>query len=301
MNKRIRNLILTAVIVVGLIVCAIPAFATPNSNSGVSASKTQVAPGEKIEVSFTIPPLTELAADITVVVEFDKTAFKLTSYEAPDIAGTDKMQCTVEEGNNAGAFTAVYNTSSAEADLDLSEGFVLKAELEVLAGAADGDYKFKIENTTSVNGLTEDGLTLVIMEAGDGTFTEEVTVKVQSVKETPAPATPTPATPTPATPTPATPTPATPTPATPTPTPATPTPATPTPATPTPATPTPATPTPEPEIPTPAPVTPTPSGSDNEPVVGDSSELILWFALILGSLTAISVLSMYLHKKKHAE
>ena len=294
MNKRIRNLILTAVAVVGLIVCAIPAFATQDPKGGVSVSKTQLVPGEKIEVSFTIPSLTELAADITIVVEFDKTAFKLTNFEAPEITGTEKMQCTVDEGNKAGAFAVLYNTASAEAEIDLSAGFVLKAELEVLADAADGDYIFKIENTTSVNGLTEEGGTLVIMEAGDGTITEEVTVKVQTVTETPAPETPAPA---PETPAPETPAPA---PETPAPAPETPAPAPETPA-PAPETPAPAPETPAPAPETPAPVTPTPAGSDDEPVVGDGSNFILWFALILGSLTAISVLSMYLRKKKQAE
>lgn len=175
MNKRIKTILFSVVLMCSIFVSAVQVFAAPG-DSGVSASVTEARPGDTFTVTLTVPAQTKQIADLSLKVNFNKTVFEVTEYTIPDIAGMSKMQSTPAEANNAGAFSATYNSLTSDADITFN-GLNLTATLKVKDGAAAGPYEFAVANDVGVGSLTEYGTPDILMTHDDFVI-KSVTVNV---------------------------------------------------------------------------------------------------------------------------
>ena len=165
MNKRIRSLLLSVVLICSMLATAVPAIAAPG-DSGVSASVTEASPGDTFTVTLKVPETAKKISDMSLKVLFDNTVFEVTEYTIPSIAGMAKMQSTVAEANSNAFFSATYDSESSDADVTFT-GIELTATFKVKDGATTNTYEFKLDTSVVVGSLTDAGLPDLLMTYND--------------------------------------------------------------------------------------------------------------------------------------
>ena len=183
MNKRIVTLLLSVVMVCGLLVTAVPAWAAGN-DSGVTASVSTASPGSTFSVTLKVPPTTEKISDMSLKVHFDKNVFEVTEYTAPAITGMTHMYSSPVDANNNGFISAAYYHPAGDADI-VFDGLELTAQIKVKDSAALGNSEFNLDEHIKVGAVDGDGLPVFLITIDD--FTNKTAVI--NVTSAPKPAT----------------------------------------------------------------------------------------------------------------
>ncbi len=104
---------------------------------GIRTSAREVLRDGTFAVEIVVPPSAVLADTMSVKVEYDRTAFDVVSWTSnvPGATSTPKEDCN-------GSFSASYGSSVA--NLDISRGVVMTAEMKVKSDAALKDYTFSV-------------------------------------------------------------------------------------------------------------------------------------------------------------
>lgn len=183
MNKRIVTLLLSVVMVCGLLVTAVPAWAAEN-DSGVTASVSTASPGSTFSVTLKVPPATEKISDMSLKVHFDKNVFEVTEFTAPTVSGMNYMQSDPVDANNNGFISAAYYHPTGDADIEF-DGLELTAQIKVKDSAALGNSEFYLDEHIKVGAVNEEGLPVFLITIDD--FTNKTAVI--NVTSAPKPAT----------------------------------------------------------------------------------------------------------------
>ena len=144
-------------------VAAMPIIVYATSVNGISASSRNLNPGDSFTVSLNIPA-TENADTASIRVEFDSTAFEVTSW-SPNISNG--------LFNSGEGFFAV-SAANAIKEINLVGGLELKAGIKVKESAKTGDYSIRLTKY-SISYVKDNGYEFVELW---NPSVKEVTVRV---------------------------------------------------------------------------------------------------------------------------
>ncbi len=143
----------------------------PRTYGGIDLSKKEVRAGETFTATINIPVFSDYADTATLKVEFDRTAFEVTSW-APVIAGG--------EYHSGEGFFSVSASNDTPA-IDLTRGLTLSAEMKAKSSVSTGDSPFTLTKS-SISFVGTDGITSVEMWAPTRT-----TANIKAIGTTPTP------------------------------------------------------------------------------------------------------------------
>lgn len=169
--KKVTSIFLALCLIVSLI--TVPASA--GAANGLSVSKTSAKAGDEITLTFQVESVSDNLSGFEYEISFDKDAFELTSYVAPDLAGASKMTSSKNISNNNGKITGTYSGADYGNDIVFTSGFTATMTFTVRASATVGAKSFTL-NKCKLNSLADDGYTPIDKTPAAFTTTTNVTV-----------------------------------------------------------------------------------------------------------------------------
>lgn len=120
----------------------------PNTGGSISASSTNLSPGQEFKLTITVPAIAKSAENASVTVKFDADSFSVVSWYS-DSADLTALKAAIP--NAAVSSGADYLSLDAENDsqaIDLSSGLTLTATMKVSPGASVGTHEFSLEKSS---------------------------------------------------------------------------------------------------------------------------------------------------------